>query len=105
MCIYFAALVRHGLSLLGYQSVVEVGKATYSMDGDTFEWDHAWVRTESNDIIDGNVDAMHENPFVPDAINPNPYWGDANALPSDRTFRKIKTLPPKETTLNLMRKK
>ena len=70
MCIYFAALVRHGLALLGYQSVVEVGTAKYSMDGESYEWDHAWVRTQWNDIIDGNIDSIVESPVVPDAIKP-----------------------------------
>ena len=101
MCIYFAALVRHGLALLGYQSVVEVGTAKYSMDGESYEWDHAWVRTQWNDIIDANIDSIVESPVVPDAIKPKPYWGSANDLPSERTFRRFKDLPPERDNIEL----
>jgi len=101
MCIYFATLVRHGLALLGYQSVVEVGKAKYSMDGESYEWDHSWVRTQWNDIIDGNIDSIVESPFVPDVIKPKPYWGSADYLPTDRTFRKLKDLPPERDNIEL----
>jgi hypothetical protein len=101
MCIYFAALLRHGLGLLGYQSVVQVGKAKYSMDGETYEWDHSWVRTECNDIIDGNIDSIVESPFVPDAIKPQPYWGQIDGLPADRIFQRLKDLPPERDNIEL----
>ena len=93
MCVHFAILIRHGLELLGYQANVEVGKARYAMAGETFEWHHAWVCTEFGDIVDGNVDSMVENPYVPEVIKPRPYWGSSDSLPSDREFHKVRDLP------------
>jgi hypothetical protein len=101
MCIYFAVLIRHGLNLLGYPATVELGKARYSMAGQSFEWDHAWVRTQSGDIVDGNIDSMTENPMIPEGIEPKPYWGPPDVLPSDREFYKMRDLPPERDDIEL----
>jgi SEC-C motif-containing protein len=101
MCIYFAVLARHGLNVLGYGATVESGKGRYTGGDEVFEWDHAWVRTEAGDIVDGNVDSMPENPFVPASIHPKPYWGPADTLPADRKFLKMKNLPPERDEIEL----
>lgn len=101
MCVVFAVLIRHGLCLLNYRAAVEVGKARYSMAGQSFEWDHAWVQTEFGDIVDGNVDSLVENPFVPEGIEPKPYWGPLDSLPLDREFDKVRDLPPERDEIEL----
>ena len=101
LCVYFAVLVRHGLSLMGYDAVVEVGKGTYSGAGKTFEWDHAWVRTTNDEVIDGNVDSMPENPFVPVGIAPRPFWGPGEQLPTDRKLQVVRVLSPHLDTVEL----
>ncbi|MFZ5823864.1 MAG: SEC-C domain-containing protein [Bacillota bacterium] len=104
MCIYFAVLLRHGLNLLGHQAVVEVGKARYTgLLGRQFEWDHAWVRTQYGDIVDGNIDSIRENPMVPAGIEPKPYWGPENSLPSDRVLNKSEELTPERDERDLDR--
>lgn len=101
MCINFAVLIRYGLGLLGYQATVEVGKARYSMTKQNFEWDHAWVRTECGDFVDGNIDSITENPLAPEGIEPKPYWGPLEALPGDREFHKVRDLPPERDEVEL----
>lgn len=75
MCIYFACLLRYGLRLLGYKAQVHKGNARYTSVANpkiSFTWEHSWVIV--NDIIiDGNVDTMIENPYVPHKIDPCPY--------------------------------
>jgi hypothetical protein len=52
--------------------------------------------------IDGNVDSMIENPYVPYGINPSPYWGNIATLPSDRKFisKRIITIADEEEQLD-----
>lgn len=101
MCIYFAVLIRHGLGFLGYRATVEVGKACYSRANQNFEFDHAWVRTECGDFVDGNIDSITENPFIPEGIEPKPYWGPCDDLPTDREFHKVRDLPPERDEVEL----
>jgi hypothetical protein len=45
----------------------------YGADGEEiFRWQHAWVRI-GNEVIDGNVDCLAENPLVPKAVSVAPY--------------------------------
>lgn len=99
MCFYFAVLIRHGLGLLGYRAAVEVGKVRYLMGGESFELSHAWVKTEFGDVVDGNADSLTENPFVPEGIEPKPYWGPPDV--QDRKFHKLWDLPPERDEIEL----
>jgi len=101
MCIYFAVLIRHALNLWGYSATVELGKATYAGPQNVFEWEHAWVITDRGDLVDGNVDSMVENPFVPLDIHPKPYWGPRADVPTDRKFHKERVLPPNRDDIEL----
>ncbi len=102
MCIYFAALMRHGLNQLRQKVVVELGKAKYSGGAQSFEWDHAWVKqTEDLYLIDGNIDALQENPFVADGITPLPFWGPVDQMPKDRIFKVERILPPDRDEIEL----
>ncbi|TQK74057.1 hypothetical protein FB479_102697 [Brevibacillus sp. AG162] len=94
MCLYYSCLIRYVLRLLGHKAQVHIGEAIYmSMHeaGMTFSWEHSWV-TCDNILIDGNVDTMIENPFVPVGIDPAPYWGDIFKTPNDRIFRSVRLL-------------
>ncbi|MFK7696122.1 hypothetical protein [Paenibacillus sp. HJGM_3] len=92
MCIYFACLLRYSLKLLGHKAEVHVGDATYyGVMGTSFTWEHSWVVC-GEILIDGNVDSMIENPYVPVGIDPNPYWGILSQIPSDRTFSLKRTI-------------
>lgn len=85
MCRQFAELIDLALKHLGVISRVVAGTAIY-YDGQrnkVFQWDHFWVRA-GTEIIDGNADSMLENPLVPDAVRPPPYWGPVKQTPSDR---------------------
>lgn len=82
MCKQFAVLMQRALVELGYDAKALIGEASYE---NGFQWEHSWVLVE-NEIIDGNADSMRENPAVPPNINPRPYWGIAEKLPTDRSF-------------------
>jgi len=89
------ALLRRGLMLFGIRSEVEIGKTQYNgSSGQRFELDHAWIRTESDDIVDGNIDVLAENPYAPNGLEPHAYWGPRELLPSDRVFSKTGELNP-----------
>lgn len=102
MCIYFAVLLRHGLRYLGYEAEVEVGKGEYFYGQPSpFKWDHAWVRTEQGDLVDGNIDSVVENPMVPTGVDPRPYWGPDSELPADRRLKKNRVLAPERDNIEL----
>lgn len=101
MCVYFAVLLRHGLRLFGCAADVEVGKGQYLGAAQPFIWDHAWVRTSTGDLIDGNVDSLIENPVVPEGVNPVPYWGPAESLPQDRKLLPDHVLQPERDDIEL----
>jgi len=86
MCVLFAILLGDALLKLNMSPRVVIGKGTYTEtqnSTNSFTWDHAWVLLD-NEIVDGNVDSMIENPVVPVGIEPNNYWGLAENLPDDR---------------------
>lgn len=102
MCVYFAVLLRDALKLIGFQAHVHIGKATYTSTKNwkEFTWDHAWIVYDDY-LVDGNVDSMVENPFIPIEIQPNPYWGLISMAPDDRKFKSERILNPEFDTVEL----
>ncbi len=96
MCYQFADLLHRALTYLKYPSKAVVGWAMYfSPDGqEIFRWRHAWVRI-GEEVIDGNVDSLSENPKVPKTVRVAPYWGPISLMPPDRRLREERgaTLP------------
>lgn len=88
MYLQFAALLHRALSHLKFPSRPVVGEAIYyGTEGrELFRWGHAWVRI-GNEVIDGNVDCLSENPLVPKAVAVAPYWGPVTQVPDDRRLR------------------
>lgn len=90
MCIYSAILIADALRKMGFPANIQIGKATYynpHNKDDYFTWDHGWVIMD-DELIDGNVDSMTENPAIPikSGINPLAYWGKLKDVPKNRTF-------------------
>jgi hypothetical protein len=88
MCLQFADLLHRALLHLKFPARPALGWAIYfGPDGqEIFRWQHAWVRI-ANEAIDGNVDCLSENPFVPKAVRIAPYWGPITEVPTDRRLR------------------
>ena len=62
MCLQFAMLLQRGLAHLGLPARLVLGNGIYSVgDREVFRWRRAWVRVGA-EVIDGNVDAVVENP-------------------------------------------
>ncbi len=97
MCQQFADLLNRALLHLRFPSRPVVGTAIYySPNGEEiFRWTHAWVRV-GDEVIDGNVDCLAENPMVPNAVRVAPYWGPIGQTPADRRLREKhgEPLPP-----------
>jgi hypothetical protein len=76
MCQQFAMLRHRALTYMNFPSRAVAGTAIYYDDkGDElFRWNHAWVRVDE-EVIDGNVDVLRENPLMPDQVFVRPYWG------------------------------
>jgi hypothetical protein len=74
-----------------------VNTAIYFGDNgkEIFRWNHAWVRV-GEEVIDGNVDSICENPLVPNLVHVAPYWGPITEVPGDRRLREQHgvALPP-----------
>ena len=45
-----------------------------------------WVRV-GDEVVDGNVDSLSENPMVPKTVTISPYWGPVKEILSDRRLR------------------
>lgn len=87
MCMQFAQLMNLSLRKLGVSSKSVIGNCIYLKDGkEVFRWKHAWVRV-GDEIIDGNVDIIYENPLVPTDLKIEPYWGDIKNTPLNRKLR------------------
>jgi len=88
MCLQFADLLHRALIHLNFPSRAAVGWAIYfSPEGhEIHRWRHAWVRV-GEEVIDGNVDCLSENPTIPKTIRVAPYWGPAKQTPEDRWLR------------------
>jgi hypothetical protein len=88
MCIQFADLLHRALVHLKFPARPALGWAMYfAPDGrEIFRWQHAWVRI-GDEVVDGNVDCLSENPLVPKAVKIAPYWGPITDVPTDRRLR------------------
>ncbi|MGD0222731.1 MAG: hypothetical protein ABSF71_10360 [Terriglobia bacterium] len=76
MCQQFADLLHRGLTYLNYTSRPQ----------EIHRWKHAWVRV-GEEVIDGNVDCLFENPRIPKTVTVAPYWGPVKLTPEDRRLR------------------
>jgi hypothetical protein len=97
MCLQFADLLYRALVHLNFPARPALGLAMYfARNGEElFRWKHAWVRI-GDEVIDGNVDSLFENPVVPKTVNIAPYWGPIAQIPTDRRLREEHglSLPP-----------
>lgn len=94
MCLQFTALLSRALLHLGLQARPVVSKALYfdELGGEIFRWDHSWVRI-GEEVVDGNVDCLFENPMVPETVDVRPYWGPIRKTPKDRKLREVIGVP------------
>ncbi len=101
MCEQFASLLKFSLNYVGLQARIILGTSIYySADREIFRWQHAWVES-GREVIDGNVDILYENPFVPSSVNVAPYWGTINAIPKDRRLIPDKTRKPSKSDIDV----
>lgn len=101
MCAQFSLLLARALTKHGYPASAVTGEATYFKNGQKiFSWKHSWVRT-SNEVIDGNVDILSENPAIPKSVAVQPYWGPPSLTPPDRRLRQDHSARvPEDTDVN-----
>jgi hypothetical protein len=104
MCLQFADLVYRALVHLDFPARPALGLAMYFAPNgeELFRWKHAWVRI-GDEVIDGNVDSLFENPVVPNPVNVAPYWGPIAKVPNDRRLREEHgvSLPPDTDVSNI----
>lgn len=103
MCMQFADLLQKALTYLNYPARAVLGTAIYYHDGnEIYRWKHAWVRI-GNEVVDGNVDSLIENPMVPSNVKVAPYWGPITEIPKDRRLREDRGgfLPPDTDVKNI----
>ena len=103
MCSQFAMLLSLALNYLGVHSRPVAGVCIFFKEGkEIYRWDHAWVRVD-NEVIDGNLDILYENPLVPNEISVKPYWGSISNIPSDRRLRETNgvSLPEDDDVSNV----
>jgi len=88
MCQQFADLLHRGLTYMQFPSRAVMGTAIYydAQGKEVFRWNHAWVRV-GEEVIDGNVDSLVENPLVPKQLLVSPYWGPITEVPEGRRLR------------------
>lgn len=88
MCEQYAVLLALALGHLGLPARAVCGEAVYfdAHGRELWRWRHAWVRA-ADEVIDGNVDSLLENPVVPQAVRIAPYWGPIQTTPRDRKLR------------------
>jgi hypothetical protein len=99
MCIQFADLLNRALNKLSFPARAVMGAAIYydTKGNEIFRWKHAWVRL-GDEVVDGNVDSISENPLVPSSVRVAPYWGPIQGMPSDRRLQehRSESIPPDE---------
>jgi len=103
MCTQFADLLQRALERLNLPARSVIGTAIYYKNRqEIFRWKHAWVRID-DELVDGNVDSLFENPMVPQEVNVAPYWGPTADVPPDRFLREDrgKPLPSDEDVDNI----
>jgi hypothetical protein len=104
MCMQFADLMQRALSRLNLPARSVIGTSIY-FDGsarEIFRRQHAWVRV-ADEVIDGNVDCLFENPVIPANVKVAPYWGPITTVPADRRLRESHRtrLPPDDDVSNV----
>jgi hypothetical protein len=96
MCLQFTDLLNRALNHLHFPARPVVGTAMYydAQGREIFRWRHAWLRI-GDEVVDGNVDRLSENPLVPETVRIAPYWGPISQTPNDRRLREDRndTLP------------
>lgn len=108
MCIYFAVLLRDALRVIGISADAVWGEATYfhpDNPAHKFTWNHAWVLIWEEEIVDGNIDSIVENPALDSELEIQPYsfWGSVSQLPGDRTFVRKGTISEEWEAQNMDR--
>ena len=93
MCLQFALLLERALTYMGLPARAVGGTAIYfDVDGNEIHrWDHAWVRV-GDEVVDGNVDYLAENPTIPPQVRVCPYWGPVKLVPGDRRLREDRSV-------------
>lgn len=87
MCEQSSTLIALALNKLGLPAKAVTGECLYfNKNIKLFAWRHSWVRV-GDEIIDANVDILHENPAVPNSVKVFPYWGAVQNVPRDRKLR------------------
>jgi hypothetical protein len=101
MCLQFADLLHRALTHLQFPSRPVVGWAMYFSpdDQELFRWKHAWVRI-GEEVIDGNVDCLSENPMVPKTVSVSPYWGPFRETPGRRLREDYGAALPADTDVS-----
>ncbi len=96
----FAAFARAVLETQGIVAEIVIGWARYlTPEQKPFEWDYAWLETEF-EVIDGNADAMIENPMVPENLIRSPYWGPRERV-LERQLTRIRTVTLEREALEI----
>jgi hypothetical protein len=86
MCLQFAILVKYMLGKKIINVSLVEGKAEYFTYSQSFAWKHYWLETDSNELIDCNIDSIIYHPDCPANIEPYNYWGDISEMPIDRKY-------------------
>lgn len=86
MCLQFAILVRHILTKENIESRIILGNAKYKSKTVEFVWEHFWIETFNEELIDCNIDSIIYHPDCPEEIEPFNYWGNSKTMPSDRVL-------------------
>lgn len=90
MCRQYAELMEKSLTYLGYFPRIVIGTASYFDPKGRlkYKWPedgHDWIIV-GDELIDGNIDSIIENPAVPGALKVYPYWGKISDIPADRVY-------------------
>lgn len=96
MCLQFAILVKNLLKKEGVESKIVEGEAEYFNEEQKFSWNHFWLVTENEELIDCNIDSLPENPYCPEGLMPQNYWGPISIIPNDRKYRNKKEFTDKD---------
>jgi len=101
MCLQFADLLNRAFTHLNFPSRPVVGWAMYfsPANEELFRWRHAWVRI-GEEVIDGNVDCLSENPVVPKTVSVVPYWGPFRETPDRRLREEHRAALPADTDVS-----
>lgn len=104
MCMQFASLLSKALLHMKISARPVCGEAIYYDNNrkELFRWAHAWVRV-GQEVIDGNVDCLFENPMIPNSVKISPYWGPIRQTPVDRKLHENHSvkLPPDNDVIDV----